>query len=46
MVGTGIGSLAEIRNWEADMDEKTIKLVPEFFATKLDELLPHINRNL
>ena len=46
MVGTGIGTLADIRNWEADMDEKTIKLVPEFFATKLDELLPHINRNL
>lgn len=44
MVGTGIGNLEELRNWEADTDEETRKLVPDFFATKLDELLPHINR--
>ena len=46
MVGTGIGTIEEVRKWEAVQDEKTKMLVPDFFAAKLEELLPHINRNI
>ena len=45
MVGTGIGTIEEVKQWEAAKDEKTQMLIPDFFATKLEELLPHINRN-
>ena len=46
MVGTGVGTLEEVRKWETVEDEQTKMLVPDFFATKLEELLPHINRNI
>ena len=46
MVGTGIGTLSQVRGWETEKDEQTKRLVPDFFATKLGELLSHINRNL
>ena len=46
MVGTGVGTLQEVRNWETDSSDKTQALVPNFFADKLKDLLPHIKRNI
>ena len=46
MVGSGVGTLEEVRKWESSEDEKTKNLVPDFFAANLEELLPHINRNI
>lgn len=46
MVGTGVGTLTEVRKWECEEDEQSKRLVPDFYANKLEELLIHINRNL
>ena len=46
MVGTGVGTLGEVRKWESHQDDQNKRLVPDFYANKLEELLIHVNRNL
>ena len=46
MLGTGVGTLEEVRKWKTNENETVKKLVPDFFAARLEELLPHINRNM
>lgn len=46
MVGTGVGTLQEVRKWETDSSDNTQALVPNFFANKLKDLLPHMKRNI
>ena len=41
-----MGTLQEVRKWETDSSDNTQALVPNFFANKLKDLLPHMKRNI
>ena len=43
MVGSGVGSLEQIQNYQKLNNDKS-NLVPDYFATSLKILLPHINK--
>ena len=43
MVGTGVGTLQEVRKWETDSSDKTQALVPNFFANKLKDHLSKLD---
>ena len=44
MVGTGNGSLNEIKAFENTTDEETQRYIPDYYVNKLSDLLPHLQR--
>ena len=44
MVGTGSGTINEVKSWETRRDKETDKFIPDYFVNRLVDLLPHITR--
>ena len=46
MVGTGSGTLGEVKKWENEPGDEIQQQIPEFYVNKLGDLVPHIERNI
>ena len=46
MVGSGVGSLTQVQNFLKSNDMEKVNLVPDYFASSLKILLPHVNKLL